>query len=64
MEKHLIYYNNGTMETTDSVNITLIHMVEIGVIKFIFNMKSNEAIVRTEDGLHKSIKITDVSGLN
>lgn len=62
-QKFFIYYNNGQFETTDKINITLIHMVEIGVIKIIFDCVDNKAWVRLEDGTSKEIKVTNVGGL-
>ena len=58
-----IYYNNGNFECTDKLNITLVHMVELGVIKVIFDLTDKEAYISAGDGTHKKVKVTTVSGL-
>jgi len=61
--KIFIYYNNGSFELTDKPNITLLHMVEMGVIKIIADLEKGKAWVRNEEGIAKEVKIPEVSGL-
>lgn len=39
-------------------------MVEVGAAKFILDVEASEIYVSTGDGLHKKIKVTQVSGLS
>lgn len=61
--KYFILYNNGRAETTDRVGMALLHMIEMGVIKIIFNCNENKAWIVAEDGVAKEINITHVTGL-
>lgn len=56
--KHIfIYYNNGNFELTDSPNLTLLHMIEMKVIKIMVDVENKKAWVRNEDGIAKEVKI-------
>ena len=63
MKKFFIYYNNGDFETSSTMNTTLLHMVDVGVIKAIFDCESNVAWVRSPEGTAKEVKVHNVSGL-
>jgi len=62
--KFLILYNNGQAETVSKMSITLLHMVELGVAKIIFNCNENKAWIRQDDGTTKEVTITHVNGLS
>ena len=62
--KYFIYYSNGYFEAVDKLNMTLIHLVEIGAAKFILDVEASGIYVSTGDGSHKKIKVTQVSGLS
>jgi len=61
--KTFIYYNNGYFEMTDTMNTTLLHMVETGVIKIIVDIEQKKAWVRNDEGIAKDIKIPQVKGM-
>lgn len=61
--KYLVYYNNGNIETTSKINFTFIHMIEMGVIKFIFDCNKNKAWIRTQEGLSTEITVSNIEGL-
>lgn len=61
--KYFIYYNNGDFETSGSINMTLLHMIEVGVIKIIFDCNGGTAWVRAADGPSKEVKVHHVDGL-
>ena len=61
--KIFIYYNNGNFEMTDTMNITLLHMVEMGVIKIIVDIEQEKAWIRNEEGIAKDVEIPKVKGL-
>lgn len=63
MKNFFIYYNNGYFESTDSMNITLLHMIDTGVIKIIVNSKEGRAWIRGDEGIAKEVKIPEISGL-
>ena len=63
IKKFTIFYKNKYFETTDTINITLIHMVEIGLIEIIFDNEKCEAWIPVGDGTNKKIKIPEISGL-
>ncbi len=63
MKKIFIYYNNGLFEATDNINMTLLHMIEKGVIKIIVNTKDGKAWIRNDEGIATDVKIPEVSGL-
>ena len=63
MKKFFVYYNNNHFEYLDSINVSLLHMVDIGVIKIIVNNIQGTAWIRSEDGTSKEIKVPEVSGL-
>lgn len=63
MKPIFIYYNNGAFEATDKLNITLLHMIEMGVIKIMVDTKEGKAWIRNEEGIAKEIKVTEVGGL-
>ena len=60
MDKFLIFYSNGLLETTDKINDTYTRLVEKRVINFIFDCKEN--IVKAVDSEGKLIdnKVTHV----
>jgi hypothetical protein len=62
-KKYFIYYINGQFETVDSFNMTFLHMVEMGVIRIIFDVEANKAWLRNEEGIAKEVVVTNVSGL-
>ncbi len=62
--KYLVYYNNGYVETIDRLSVTFLHMIEVGVVKLIFDCNENKAWTRTEDGLSREFTVTHVSGLD
>ena len=61
--KTFIYYNNGNFEMTDTMNTTLLHMVEMGVIKIIVDIEQKKAWIRNEEVIAKDVKIPQVQGL-
>lgn len=63
MKKYFVYYNNGYFESTDTMNITLLHMVDVGTIKIIINVAEGKAWIKGEEGTAKEVKIPEVSGL-
>lgn len=63
MNNFIIYYANGYFEASDNINITLLHMIDIGLIRIIFNLKSGKAWVRNEQGSSKEIDVPQISGL-
>lgn len=62
MKRYFIYYNNNYFESTENINITLMHMIETGVIRMIVDSKESKAWIKNEDGIAKEIKIPEVSG--
>lgn len=64
MKKFFIYYANGYFESTSSINVTLVHMIELGLIKVIIDTEANEAYIKNEEGGHKRVKIPNVEGLS
>lgn len=63
MNRYFIYYNNGEFEASKEINITLIHMVEVGVIKLIVDTKEAKAWTRRQDGTTVKETIHQISGL-
>ena len=63
MKDFLIYYNNGYFEATDKMNVTLLHMIETGVIKLIVNCKEGKAWTLGHEGITKEMKVPEVLGL-
>lgn len=63
MKKIFIYYNNGVFEATDKANITLLHMIEVGVIKIMVDIEAGKAWIRNNEGIAQSVKVNEVSGL-
>lgn len=63
MKNIFIYYNNGYFEATDKINITLLHMVDTGVIKILVDCKEGKAWIRSEEGIAKEVKVPEVGGL-
>jgi hypothetical protein len=63
MNAFFIYYNNGYFESSDKMNITLLHMIDTGVVKIIVNTKEGKAWIRGEEGTTKEVKIPEISGL-
>ena len=61
--KFFIYYNNGNFESTDKLNVTLLHMIEMGVIKIMVDCENEKAWIRNEEGIAKEITVPKVSGL-
>jgi len=55
--KTFIYYNNGNFEMTNTMNTTLLHMVEMGVIRIIVDIEQKKAWIRNEEGIAKDVKI-------
>jgi len=62
-KQYFIYYNNGNMEISNSINITLLHMIEMEVIKLIFDCSENKVWKLTKEGTAKDTKVPEVSGL-
>jgi len=63
MKQIFIYYNNGNFEASDKLNVTLLHMIEMGVIKIIVDFEQGKAWIRNDEGIAKDVKIPEVSGL-
>lgn len=63
MKDFTIYYSNGYFETMDKINFTLLHMIDIGLIKVIFSNKEKLAYVSDGEGNFKKVKIPEISGL-
>lgn len=65
MKKFTIYYSNGYFETTDNINATFLHFLEIGLIKIIFCNKEGKAHIENprEKGLSVKVKVPEISGL-
>lgn len=64
MNNFLIYYNNGRLQAHDNMNGTLLHMIEVGVVKFIVDTKEGKAWVLGEEGIATKITVTQVNGLS
>ena len=62
-KRYFIYYNNGYFETVDKVSMTFLHMIDIGVIKIIFDYEESKLWKSDSEGIAKSIIVPDVSGL-
>ena len=62
--KYFIYCANGYFESTDKLNSTLIHMVEIGLIKIIVDVEAKKAWRARGDGTAEQVTVTNVSGLD
>lgn len=62
--KFIVYYCNGYIESIDRLTITFLHLVEIGVAKFIIDVEKGEGYYPVGDGTHKKAKVTQVSGLS
>lgn len=62
MEKKelLIYYNTGRIETINRLEM-LIHFIEIGVIKFAYDMTDGKAWIRNEHGQAEKIIVTNIT---
>lgn len=63
MKNFFIYYNNGYFEATDKMNFTLLHMVDIGVVKLIINHEEGKAWIKGDEGSAKEVKIPEITGL-
>ena len=65
MKKFTIYYSNGYFETTNNINVTFLHFLEIGLIKIIFCNEEGKAHVGspTEKGLSVKVKVPEIQGL-
>jgi hypothetical protein len=63
MKKFFIYYDNGYFEVSDSMNITLLHMIDTGVIKIIYNVEEDKAWIRSDEGTAKEVKVCEIEGL-
>ena len=64
MKKIFIHYNNGHFELIEKINFTLLHMIDIGVIKIIIDVNDESAYIRGDDGIAKKVKIPSVKGIN
>ena len=38
MKKFIVYYNNGVIEASDSLNSTFLHLIEVGVVKSVIDI--------------------------
>ena len=62
-KQFFIYYNNGNVEISNSINITLLHMIEMEVIKLIYDCSENKIWRINKEGIAKESKVPEVSGL-
>jgi hypothetical protein len=56
----LIYYNTGLIETSSNISPTLLHMIEVGVVKFVYDIEANKAWIMGSEGIAKQIEINNV----
>jgi len=61
--KYFIYYNNGYSESVDRLSLIFLHMVEIGLIKIIFDCNENKTYQSRGDGTGHWVTCTQVGGL-
>lgn len=62
-KKYFVYYVNGNFETTDTFNLTFMHMIEMGVIRIVADVTNNKAWLRNEEGICKEVVLPNVNGL-
>jgi len=53
---YLIMYKTGQMETREELNETILHLVEIGVINLIYDIKKNKM-----KGMDEKGKISEIT---
>lgn len=63
MNRYIIYYLNGRLESVDSINPTFLHLLEIGVVRLMIDTQEGTHYVLGQDGIGKEVKVPSVKGL-
>ena len=60
---YFIYYNNGHFECCEKLNFTLMHLIDIGIIKVIFDNEQQKVWIRGNEGTMIERKVDDITNV-
>ena len=63
-DNYFVFYNNGHFEVIDAVNPTWLHMIEVGVVKVIYDCQDKKVWNLDSSGKVQNVVATFTMGLS